>query len=274
MAINDPKTKSMPLPNYKPESKTIIQDEFSFVNGSMSKVSSYPYTIEKEVSEVPRRQPNINKGILPLDLMSAYQEPLVPDTFPQSADRIKSLDFNTNGLDDNTKLNLTKYYNLVLQLMNNKISVPQYYAEMPSIMQSIKGAVLTEADWEDLRDSILRTQNYILHYLWTDMQNISKAMDSGFAKYQANINKWVDETNSWYNSESYLPKDIVKLENLSNTKEGTDRHQLAQNMTDIMNSMGTRISATEPIIKVQDPEQEADVNNFPTGKQLVWLEII
>lgn len=278
MAINDPSTKSMPLPNYKPESDTHIADEFALIKKNMPEFSSYAYTIEKEVAAVPRTEtdPNMtNKGIIPPTVVSAYQEPLIPDVFPQSADKIKSLDFKTNGLSDDNRLNLTKYYNLVLQLMNNKISVPQYYAEMPSIMQSIKGTVLTEEDWEDLRDSILRTQNYILHYLWTDMQNISKAMDTGFAKYQENINTWIDETNKWYNSDSYLPKDIVKLENLSNRLDpDSARHQLAQNMTDVMNSMGTRISSSKPVIKVQDPAQAADVNNFPTGKQLVWLELI
>lgn len=276
MPIDDPKTKSMPLPKYTAKSNNIAS-EFSMVQKSMEKMAVPDnYAIERQVAAVPRTgtEKKLNNGIQPVTIRSTGVEPKVPDTFPQTADYIKSLDFNVNQLSKDGKENLAKYYNLVLQLMNEHISVPEYYAQMPSIMESIKGAVLTETDWEDLRDAILRTQNYILNFLWTDMQNICKAMDKGFEQYQTNINKWVDETNSWYNGDSYLPKDVIKLENLSNTSNGTDRHQIAQNITDLMNGMCTRISGRKPELTDQNPNGPANVNHFPTNKQLVWLEML
>lgn len=274
MAINDRNTKSMPIPNYKPASNKYVEDEFKSVGKPLARMNSDRYTVEREVAGVERTVPNINRGIQQVSIQSAWVEPRVPDLFPQTADYIKSLDFSVNDLSAGGKTALADYYNLCLQLMNNSISVPQYYAKMPSIMEAIKGVVLTETDWEDLRDAILRTQNYILNYLWTDMQNISKAMDTGFSKYQKNINDWIDEANRWYNSTDYLPKDTVKLENLSNTNNGTDRHQLAQNMTDVMSGMITRMSKDKPALKYQANGAPSDVKDFPANKQLVWIELI
>lgn len=276
MPINDSKPKSMPIPHYAADSNKQIEEEFNKLKKQIDLVASDRYTIEKEVARVPRRTPGINKGIQQVDIELANVEPRVPDLFPQTADYIKSLDFSVNDLTQSGKTALAEYYNLCLQLMNKDISVPQYYAKMPSVMEAIKGVVLTETDWEDLRDAILRTQNYILNYLWTDMQNISKAMDTGFAKYQANINTWIDSANSWFNSSDYLPKDSVKLENLSNTNNGTDRHELAQNMNDLMNSMTVRISKAKPTLKYKDMTEgaQADPKDFPQGKQLIWIEEI
>lgn len=276
MPIDDRNPKSMPIPNYVADNNNQIQNEFNQLKKSIDSLVADRYTIEKQVAGVTRTVPMVNKGIQTVAIELANIEPKVPNMFPQTADYIKSLDFSVNDLTQSGKTALAEYYNLCLQLMNKSISVNQYYAKMPSVMEAIKGVVLTETDWEDLRDAILRTQNYILNYLWTDMQNISKAMDTGFAKYQKNINDWIDSANSWFNSADYLPKDTVKLENLSNTNNGEDRHELAQNMNELLNSMTIRISKDKPTLQYKDMTEgaQADPKDFPQGKQLIWIEEI
>lgn len=287
MPIDNNKTKSMPIPSYRVAVNTAIEDKVmgkqvpdplaSVATGELTKVVSDPYTIQRKVSDSPRTVSDVNKGIMEVSPVSVYVEPRIPDVFPSKVDYIKSLEFSTNNLSAGAKANLSEYYNLVLQLMNGKIEVNEYYAKMPTLIEGIKNVVLTETDWENLRDAVLRTQNYIVNYLWTDMQNISKKMDEGFALYQASINKWIDEANNYYNSDDFIPKDAVKLQHLSNTNNGDDRHELAQNMWDVMNSMGTRISSE----KNQQPPtlqyKQAGVANekdFPQDKGLVWIELV
>lgn len=285
MPINSRETRSMPIPDYDVPSNTIIYDKVTDKYNSregervlLTKVESDPYSVRKNVSNVTRTSPIENIGIQEVPPVSVYVDPKIPDMFPNKVDYIKSLDFSTNNLSASAKRDLSDYYNLVLQLMNGQINVNEYYTKMPTLIEGIKGVVLTETDWENLRDAILRTQNYILHYLWTDMQNISKAMDEAYALYQKSINDWIDEANTYYDSDDFIPKDTVKLQHLTNTIDAADgRYELAQNMWDTINSMGTRISsaANQQPPKLQYKQDGiANEKDFPQNKGLVWIELV
>lgn len=293
MPINSKETKTLPIPDYKVKSNTVIYDS---VTGNpipeplaaakeMPKISINPYTIQEEVSKASRTTPpkvqslGINPGIdETLTPAVVYQEPKIPDVFPSKVDYIKSLDFSASNLSPAAKRDLSDYYNLVLQLMNGKIEVNEYYTKMPTLIEGIKGVVLTETDWENLRDAILRTQNYILHYLWSDMQDISKKMDDGFNRYQKSINDWILKANEYYTSDDFIPQDTIRLKHLSKVLDDkAGRHEIAQNVWDSINGMNTRISSAvgekPPALQYK---QSGAVNekDFPQNKGLVWIELV
>lgn len=285
MAINSKESKAMPIPNYKVVKNTEIEDAVMAQENPnapatrlLDKIENNPYTIQTQVGDVTRSIPSLNKGIQQVSEVSVRADITIPDMFPNNIDYIKSLDYSAGNLSASARRALTDYYTLVMQLMNDNISVNDYYAKMPTLIENIKGLVLTETDWENLRDAIIRTQNYIVHFLWTDMQNISKAMDDGFALYQKSINTWIDEANKYYASTDFIPQDTIKLNQLSKTIDAaTGKDEIAQNMWDSMNSMGTRISSAKGEQPPKLQYKQAGVVNekdFPQNKGLVWIELV
>lgn len=229
------------------------------------------YTIQKMVGDV-QRGVTVNPGISLQTKVTVNNETAnAPNLFPGGLDPIKSLVFSSNDMSQKSGA-LTTYYALVLQLLNKDISVNDYYAKMPQVIESVQSLVLTETDWENLRDAILRVQNYILTFLWGDMQKISKAMDDGFAKYQKNINDWIVKVNTYHSSDNFLPQDTVALRHLNKVNNPSEeKYELAQNMWDLVNGMTTRVSTDKPVTENTTGKIE---KNFPTNKGLVWIELL
>lgn len=232
-------------------------EEGSFIEDNVDGVL---YNIQDNAGRVP-----VNPMIPNVKPVTVYAEPKAPNFhFPGVADSLKSLNFSSANLTDQAKKNISAYYQAMLDLMGGRLSADKFYTTITPLLSEIEPFVLNEDDWEALRDATIRTQNYILHYMWDDMQTMSKAMDSGFKKYQDTINTWIDRANLYYASDDFLANGTIKNRHLS---PDPAESYLKQNIKYLQDHMCVRIGKDKPAYSNYNNSPEAYPN-----KGLIWIE--
>lgn len=287
----DPTLHQLPLPSFNVKSNSEVnlsvrgkESQVNISNPKGARGTLNSLTVDNKTIE--KYSDAIERGVAPVAVMedfetfghmgvvgafSVYNEPRAPLMFPQTEDAIKSLNFASASKDSDVVRDVTEYYQTIIRLMQNEISPDEYYAKMPSLIERIKDFTLNETDWETLRDSILRTQRYILHYMWEDMQKISRAMDEGFKKYQTQLNQWVASANAYYASDEFIPGGAVMLDHFGrgNNKFNNDSYQVQQNVRYLLDGMCVQMGATKPSFNLGVTEER---DQYPTNKQMVWIE--
>lgn len=216
------------------------------------------------IQDNPTRVP-VNPMIPNVPPVSTYQEPKAPTFhFPGVADSLKSLNFSSANLTPQAKNNITAYYQAMMDLMGGRLTADKFYSTITPLLSEIEPFVLNEDDWEALRDATIRTQNYILHYMWDDMQTMSKAMDLGFKQYQDTINDWIDKANLYYNGEDFIPNGTVKNRHFS--PEASESY-LKQNIKYLEDHMCVTIGKVKPTYANYDN----GIDNYP-NKGVIWIE--
>ena len=273
----DKTLEQLPLPNFQTRNNTEINSEVSSEDVSIrTDLKSFNVRSNTEIytrtDSIPRGVESIGHIGQMADFIDVYKEPKSPIMFPQAEDAIKSLNFSSGSVDATVINSVTEYYQTVIRLMQRDITPDEYYAKMPSLIESIKDFTLNETDWETLRDSILRVQRYIIHYMWEDMQKISKAMDEGFRAYQEQLNDWIDEANRYYSSDEFIPGGSVMLDHFGRGQGVLDRddYEIQQNIRYLMDGMCVQISDEKPEFNGGTDERD----QYPSNKQMVWIEVV
>lgn len=288
-----PSLERLPLPEFKLKNNVevvnAVKSEESDVNISNPRAATGTLrTLEVDNNTIEKKTNAIERGVSSFALagedmetfghigslagfIDVYNEPKAPLMFPQTEDAIKSLNFSSASNDADVTASVTEYYQMVIRLMQKEITPDEYYAKMPYLIEKIKDFTLNETDWETLRDSVLRTQRYILHYMWEDMQKISRAMDDGFKQYQAQLNQWIADANAYYASDEFIPGGAVMLDHFGKGKGvfNNDTHQVQQNIKYLLDGMCVQMGATKPGFNISE---SAGRDQYPTNKQMVWIE--
>lgn len=240
------------------------------VNGGATKtfIADSQAQVKTDIQNQPERVSTVsgvNPFIQNVTPVSTYAAPEAPNFhFPGVADSIKSLSFAGSNITPVAKASLKTYYQAMMDLMDGRLGADTFYSTVVPILSEIEPFTLNEEDWEALRDATVRTQNYILHYLWSDMQTISKAMDSGFKKYQDSINTWINQANTYYTSADFIPNGAIKPNHLSTLS--TDGY-LKQNVKYLTDHMCVTIGKTKPVAS----NYNNGADNYP-NKGVIWIE--
>lgn len=119
-----------------------------------------------------------------------------PSAFPLKEDKFKGLYYQTASQSDLNK-DLASYYTIMSKIMSGT-QEDSDLGTLQSLTAKIREYVLTDDDYNLVVGSLQNMQSYILKFMYEDINNKAKAMDSELNKVIADINRFMLDLETIY----------------------------------------------------------------------------
>ena len=159
-----------------------------------------------------------------------------PSAFPMEQDVFKNLNFQTAAA-STVKAQMTEYYTLLSKIMGSETVNSEDIRRLESLTLKIKDYVLTDDDYNLVIGALQNMQAYVIKFMYTDITNKAKAMDTQLNLTIKEIDRFMTELEETYskspseypipNNSVYRPKleaGVVKTLDYTDAIEGVIVH--------------------------------------------------
>ncbi len=175
-------------------------------------------------------KPSTEEGVVDVELSRPERiNPGSPSYFPLEEDVFKNLDYQTASQSDLNR-DMKSYYDVMSKIMGGTASAADI-TNLETITSKIRDYVLTDDDYNLMVGALQNMQAYVLRFMYTDITNKSKAMDTELNKVIDDINRFMKDLETTYskspssypipNNSVQKPKLEASIQKAINYGEGT-----------------------------------------------------
>lgn len=167
--------------------------------------------------------PDVEQGIVNVELTKPTNINVGnPSAFPLANDKFKGLSYQTASQSD-LKDRLALYYSIMNKIMAGT-ATPTDMTQLEVLSVEIREYVLTDDDYNLIIGALQNMQTYVLKFMYTDITNKGKAMDTELNKVIADLNRFMTELEAIYSkspSDYPIPDKSVLMQKLSQEIQDT-----------------------------------------------------
>lgn len=205
--------------------------------------------------EMPRiaYTPGTEKGVVNVELTKPSTiNTGNPSAFPMETDVFKNLNYQTASKSQ-VKTQLTDYYSLLSKIMSGE-SNSEDIRRLEGLTLKIRDYVLTDDDYNLVIGALQNIQAYVIKFMYTDINNKAKAMDTQLNLTIKEIDRFMTELEETYSkspSEYPIPNNSVYRPKLE---------------TGVVKTLDYVDAIEGVIVKNSKPAN-------PQGKKFIWYNI-
>ena len=176
-----------------------------------------------------------------------------PSAFPMEADVFKNLNYQT-AAQSTVKTQMSEYYTLLSKIMGKGNASGEDIRQLEAITSKIRDYVLTDDDYNLVIGALQNIQAYVIRFMYTDITNKAKAMDTQLNLTIKEIDRFMTELEETYSkspSEYPIPNNSVYRPKLE---------------TGVVKTLDYVDAIEGVIVKNSKPAN-------PQGKKFIWYNI-
>lgn len=167
--------------------------------------------------------PGVEEGVVDVQLTKAQAiNAGNPSAFPLEKDSFKGLNYQSAS-NSELKEQLSKYYNILSRVMSGQASSSDM-TNLTALTTEIREFVLTDDDYNLVIGALQNMQTYILNFMYKDITNKAKAMDTQLNSVIADVNRFMSDLERVYSkspSEYPIPDNSVLKPKLEKAVQNT-----------------------------------------------------
>ena len=141
--------------------------------------------------------PGVEEGVVNVELTKAQGiNAGNPSAFPLEEDKFKGLNYQSAS-NSELKTQLSEYYTILSKVMSGSASSSDL-SNLTSLTTEIREYVLTDDDYNLVIGALQNMQTYILNFMYKDITNKAKAMDSQLNAVIGDVNRLMSDLERTY----------------------------------------------------------------------------